>query len=143
MRSRVTDGGAQGCVWVVPQALRWTRRSRMSEPVPSSQLRGADPTRGEYEQLYLAEYERIARTVFLVVRDAGRAEDITQEAFVRLYLRWGTVGTYERPGAWVRKVAIRLATREARRERLRSILERQAPPPVVTPDLDADLVREV
>lgn len=96
-----------------------------------------------YAQVYEQEYDRIARTVYLVLRDAGRAEDVTQEAFVRLYLRWGTVGQYDRPGAWVRRVAIRLATREAQRERLRSRLERQASPPLEEHGPDTDVLRAV
>jgi RNA polymerase sigma-70 factor (ECF subfamily) len=96
-----------------------------------------------YARLYEQEFERVARTVYLVLRDAGRAEDVTQEAFVRLYLRWGTVSHYDRPGAWVRRVAIRLATREARRERLRSLLERQARPPVEGHGPDTDVLRAV
>ena len=97
-----------------------------------------------YARLYQQEYERIARTVYLVVRDAGRAEDLTQEAFVRLYLRWGTVSRYERPGAWVRRVAIRLAARDARRERLRSVVERQGePPPAEEHGSDADVMHAV
>jgi DNA-directed RNA polymerase specialized sigma24 family protein len=83
----------------------------MTESLPSSHRPSGSPAGSDFEQVYLGEYERIARTVFLVVRDAGLAEELTQEAFVRLYLRWATVGRYERPGAWVRKVAIRLATR--------------------------------
>ena len=96
-----------------------------------------------YARLYEEEYLRIARTVYLVLHDAGRAEDVTQEAFVRLYLRWGTVSRYDRPGAWVRRVAIRLATREARRERVRSLVERQARPPVAGHGPDRDVVRAV
>jgi RNA polymerase sigma-70 factor, ECF subfamily len=115
----------------------------MPEPVLSPQREGDRPTSSDYEQVYLAEYDHIARTVYLVVRDAARAEDLTQEAFVRLYLRWGKVGRYERPGAWVRRVAIRLATREAHRERVRSLLERQARAPVMANDPDADLMHAV
>src|SRR5690242_6328616 len=96
-----------------------------------------------YARLYQEEYERIARTVYLVVRDAGRAEDLTQEAFVRLYLRWGTVSRYERPGAWVRRVAIRLAARDARRERLRSLVERQGRQPAEEQGPDGDVLRAV
>lgn len=96
-----------------------------------------------YAQVYEEEYPRIVRTVFLVLRDAARAEDITQEAFVRLYLRWGTVGRYDRPGAWARRVAIRLATRDARRERLRSLLERQARPPAQEQGPHTDVLHAV
>jgi Sigma-70 region 2 len=51
------------------------------------------------------------RSVFLIVRDRGRAEEITQEAFVKLYTHWRRVARYDRPDAWVRRVAIRMAIR--------------------------------
>ena len=80
----------------------------------------------EYTSFYRAEFASVARTVHLIVRDAQRAEDITQEAFLRLLQHWTKVSKYERPGAWVRRVAIRLATKQVRRERLRAQLERDA-----------------
>lgn len=49
----------------------------------------------------------------------GRAEDVTQDAFVRLYERWRGIARIDHPGAWVRQVAIRNAVRQARWTRLR------------------------
>ncbi|WP_377639506.1 RNA polymerase sigma factor [Oryzobacter terrae] len=96
-----------------------------------------------FTALYDVEYPRIARTAYLVLHDAARAEEVAQEAFVRLYLRWGTVGGYDRPGAWVRRVAIRLAVREAQREERRPRLERRTSPPPTTPERDVDVLRAV
>jgi RNA polymerase sigma-70 factor (ECF subfamily) len=84
----------------------------------------------EYAALFRREFPTVVRTVFLVVRDAGRAEELSQEAFIQLFRHWSKVSEYDRPEAWVRRVAIRLAVRSARRERLRSLLERQATPSV-------------
>ncbi|MDP9299385.1 MAG: helix-turn-helix domain-containing protein, partial [Actinomycetota bacterium] len=53
------------------------------------------------------------------------------------------VSRYERPDAWVRRVAIRLAVRHQKRERVRAVLEREAvqtSPPEVR---DVDLARAV
>jgi len=92
----------------------------------------------EFEWFFRTEYRPVLRTVLLVVRDLGRAEDITQEAFVQVLGHWKRISRYERPGAWVRRVAIRLAVRAARRERLRASLERaaRAPAEEAAPDLD-------
>ena len=100
----------------------------------------------EYTSFYRAEFASVARTVHLIVRDAQRAEDITQEAFLRLLQHWTKVSKYERPGAWVRRVAIRLATKQVRRERLRAQLERDASPEPATMSgapRDLDLMRAV
>ena len=77
----------------------------------------------EFTAFFRAEFVRVLRTVCLVVGDRGRAEEITQDAFVQLLDHWDTVSGYERPEAWVRRVAIRMAARAARRERMVRILE--------------------
>ena len=82
----------------------------------------------EYTSFYRAEFTSVARTVHLIVRDRQRAEDITQDAFLKLLQHWGKVHRYERPGAWVRRVAIRLAAKQVRRERLRALIERDTEP---------------
>lgn len=82
--------------------------------------------REQYAWLFRAEFASVARTVFLIVHDRGRAEDIAQEAFLKMLQNWRVVSGYERPDAWVRRVAIRMAVRQARREGLRPTLEREA-----------------
>jgi len=63
----------------------------------------------DFEDLFHAEFAAIVRTVFLICHDYERAQDIAQDAFVKLVPRWDRVSRYDRPGAWVRRVAIRLA----------------------------------
>jgi RNA polymerase sigma-70 factor (ECF subfamily) len=71
-----------------------------------------------------AEFPRVVRTVAAIVRDRQGAEDIAQDAFVQLLRHWPKVSAYDRPDAWVRRVAIRMATRESRRQRLFARLAR-------------------
>ena len=98
----------------------------------------------EYAWLFRAEYPLVLRTVFLIVHDRGRAEDVTQEAFIKLLTHWRRVSRYERPDAWVRRVAIRMALRQSSRERMRPDLERDAAPPAAIEQLpDVDLARAV
>lgn len=72
----------------------------------------------EYTSFFRQEFAPVLRTVELMLRDHGRAEEISQDAFVQLLRHWDTVARYERPDAWVRRVAIRLAMRSIRRDRL-------------------------
>lgn len=94
--------------------------------------------RADYEWLFRAAFPRIHRTVTLVVRDRARAEEITQDAFLKLLENWSKVSGYEQPDAWVRRVAIRMAVREADREGRRPDRERAGGrrPSVEEPDLD-------
>ncbi len=83
-----------------------------------------------YAVFFQDEYRSVLRTAFLIVRDQQRAEDVAQDAFVQLYQHWGKVSRYERPEAWVRRVAIRLAVREVKRSRVREVLQLKASTPM-------------
>jgi RNA polymerase sigma-70 factor (ECF subfamily) len=64
-----------------------------------------------FEAFFMAEHGPVLRTVTLILGDRQAAEDVTQEAFYRLLVHWRKVSQYERPGAWLRRVAIRAAMR--------------------------------
>lgn len=70
----------------------------------------------DFERFFRAQAPSVAATVFRVVGDAAVAEELTQEAFFKAALRWRRLRRYDRPGAWVRRVAIRDAVRASRRE---------------------------
>jgi RNA polymerase sigma factor (sigma-70 family) len=100
----------------------------------------------EFTWFLQVEYPQVVRTVHLILRDAGRAEDVAQEAFLALYVRWPRISRYERPDLWVRRIAIRLAMRVAGRERIRVHREDSAPTATPLPDptsADPDLVRAI
>lgn len=100
-----------------------------------------------FARFFRAEFPRVVRTVALIVRDQARAEDIAQDAFLRLHQHWGRVEAYERPDAWVRRVAIRMAVRGLRRDALWTAIRARlvtAPPPEPAgpdPDLAAAIAR--
>jgi RNA polymerase sigma-70 factor (sigma-E family) len=108
---------------------------------------GSDDAMGEpdaeFVGFYRAEYPGLVRSMYLIVRDKEQARDIAQEAFVQLFSRWRRISHYERPEAWVRRVAIRMAVRASRRERLRRRVEHEfeASPP--SGPLDLDVLRAV
>jgi RNA polymerase sigma-70 factor (ECF subfamily) len=100
-----------------------------------------DPAAGldaDFDGFFQAEYPAVIRSTYLIVRDREQARDIAQDAFVQLFSRWRRISRYERPDAWVRRVALRMAVRAVRRERLRRRLEIDfdAAPPVGPLDLD-------
>lgn len=112
-----------------------TRRRRAGSIDPPGVLRALDSgagTEAAFSAFFAAEYTRMVRTLYLVVHDHGRAEEITQDAFVQLLDNWQKVADYEQPGAWVRLVAIRMAVRALRREQMRPWLERRSRPEAET-----------
>jgi RNA polymerase sigma factor (sigma-70 family) len=92
-----------------------------------------------FERLYRAEFAHVLRTVFLICHDMPEAEELTQEAFLRLFRRWDSVRHFDRPGAWVRKVAVRLAVRAVGDGHRRRSAERSTYP-VVVDDADAEVL---
>ena len=99
----------------------------------------------EFSGFFAAEYPALVRTVTLVLHDRARAEEIAQDAFVQLLRHWSKVCRYESPGAWVRRVAIRLAVRDVRREqRLAQLRPRSVDEaPAVNPSVDVDLMTAI
>jgi RNA polymerase sigma factor (sigma-70 family) len=102
-----------------------------------------DDAEAEYSWFYQAEYANVARSVFLILHDRQRAEDIAQDAFVQLYAHWWKVSRYERPDAWVRRVAIRMAVRHLKREQRRTTLEGDTDEPALRSPADVDLLRAI
>jgi len=99
----------------------------------------------EFQSLFAREYSAVVWNANLVVHDYGRAEEIAQDAFVQLLAHWSKVRRYDAPGAWVRRVTIRLAVRAAKREARRSTIERmwRPPPPESGQPLDPNLMTAI
>jgi|GEM_PF-295856 len=92
----------------------------------------------EFIALYESRFAELAAQVFAYTSDASEAQDLVQEAFLRAWQRWDTIGTYDEPLAWVRRVAWNLATSRHRRVAVaRRFLQRSTPPephPGMSPD---------
>src|SRR3954469_17491721 len=99
--------------------------------------------RSEFAWFFRAEYPGVVRTAYLVLQDRDGANHVAQEAFTRLLLHWRRVSGYDRPDAWVRKVAIRLAIKAARRQRLHVAATEQLEPTVDQSPIDVDLMRAI
>lgn len=136
---RATTGAAIGSGWRLRGCDRGPIVVRGSAEIERSDGECVmDPTPG-FDELFVAEFPAVERTVFLIVHDREVAKEVTQEAFLALLRAWRKVSRYDRPGAWVRRVAIRLAMRALKRRDHNSIAERRAsepPGPVSERDLD-------
>jgi RNA polymerase sigma factor (sigma-70 family) len=69
----------------------------------------------DFSRLVETESRGLVAAVTAVVGDRDRAEEIVQDAFERCYRRWRRVSRLDRPGAWVRRVAINAAISAGRR----------------------------
>jgi RNA polymerase sigma-70 factor (ECF subfamily) len=70
-----------------------------------------------FTDLYASSYARLVGQVTVVTTDRDAAEDAVQEAFGRLWKQWESLSGYDRPEAWLRRVAINIAISRWRRIR--------------------------
>jgi RNA polymerase sigma-70 factor (ECF subfamily) len=90
--------------------------------------RGVGSVERDFDLLYQAHYQGLVAMAYALLGDLGEAQDVVQEAFCRAWRRWDTITGYEHPVAWVRRVAMNLASsrwrhlraagRHLRRERM-------------------------
>jgi RNA polymerase sigma-70 factor, ECF subfamily len=73
------------------------------------------PDRAGFEAFYAAHLPRVVRACALVLLDHGDAEDVTAEAFARLWSHWGQLHGEDHAGGYVFKTAMRLCSKRRRR----------------------------
>jgi RNA polymerase sigma-70 factor (ECF subfamily) len=68
-----------------------------------------------FDEFFEAERARLFRALLLVTRDSAQAEDLMQEAFVRVWERWARVAGLEDPVGYLFKTALNLHRSALRR----------------------------
>lgn len=76
----------------------------------------------EFEVVFHAHYERMARTIARIIRDPARAEELAVEVFWKLWRN--PLAHQENVPGWLQRTAIRLALDELRRRTRREKYER-------------------
>lgn len=79
-----------------------------------------DASLGDY---YPLAYRRLVGTLRVMGLPAADADEVAQEAFVRLIPRWNSIRTYESPDGWLRTVAWRIWLNRRRKDRRMFVLE--------------------
>ena len=85
-----------------------------------------------FEALYRVLYPLVVRTVYLVILDPDVAQEITHEAFLRLWEHWDRLAENANDRAWLMRVAVNLAI-DHRRRLFTAWRHRTAPPPAEDP----------
>ncbi|MGH2717819.1 MAG: SigE family RNA polymerase sigma factor [Actinomycetota bacterium] len=68
-----------------------------------------------FDSFYRVASPALLKQLYALLGDLDEARDCLQEAFVKAWLRWDRISRYEKPAAWVRHVAWRLAASRWRR----------------------------
>ena len=74
----------------------------------------------DFETFYRDGYADIARALTVTLGDFDLAQEATDEAMVRAYVRWEKIRSYDNPGGWVYRVGLNWA-RSARRRLTRAL----------------------
>ncbi len=90
-------------------ALTVNQAAEVAEP--------AADTVASFEAFFDDTYQPLLRALFLVARDRHEAEDLAQEAFVRVYERWDQVRRTDNPAGYLYRTAL-----NAHRSRLRRLV---------------------
>ena len=59
-----------------------------------------------FDAFFAKHRDRLYGAMCLVTRDRGEAEDIAQEAFVKILERWDRVGSFDDPEAYLYRIAM-------------------------------------
>ncbi|MEU5938369.1 SigE family RNA polymerase sigma factor [Micromonospora sp. NPDC047548] len=91
-----------------------------------------------FDEFYRGSRQRLLGFVYVLTGNLAEAQDAVQEAYIRAWQRWSTVGGYDDPEAWVRVVASRIAVSRWRslRSRARTYLRHGAEESVPAPGVD-------
>ena len=68
-----------------------------------------------FEAFFVELHRRVRAAVWLIVRDAHEAEEIVQEAFVRVWERWDHVSAMDDPEGYVYRTAMNVLRSRRRR----------------------------
>jgi RNA polymerase sigma-70 factor (ECF subfamily) len=68
-----------------------------------------------FEEFFHLERDRLFRVMVVITKNRQEAEDLSQEAFVRVWERWDTVGAMENPTGYLHRAAMNLFRSRYRR----------------------------
>jgi RNA polymerase sigma-70 factor (ECF subfamily) len=86
----------------------------MERSAASAAIEGASVAQ-EFESFFEAERRRLFRALYLMTGDTHEAEELTQDAFLKLWERWERVGAMDDPVGYLYRVAMNLARSRYRR----------------------------
>ena len=68
-----------------------------------------------FEEFFHTERDRLFRVMFVITKNRQEAEDLSQEAFVRVWERWDTIAAMENPIGYLHRAAMNLFRSRYRR----------------------------
>jgi RNA polymerase sigma-70 factor (sigma-E family) len=96
------------------------------------------------EELYTANAQRAGRLAYFLVGDRELAQDLVQEAFLKVFARWGNLREPHSFGAYLNRTIVNLAHKVHRRHKIeRHYLDKQPRHEVVVSERDYETADEL
>ncbi len=86
--------------------------------VELGRMRDAHAGPPSFEELFLDVHDRLYRALYFITGSSADAEELMQDAFLKLWERWDRVDTIEDPVAYLFRVALNGVRMRARRARV-------------------------
>ena len=68
-----------------------------------------------FDDFFKDQYDAVVRIAWSLTGRWSLAEELAQDAFLEAHRRWATVGSFDKPGAWVRRVVVNRSLSSLRR----------------------------
>jgi len=94
----------------------------------------SDVQADSFDVFFRESKKPILAMAFVLTGDLASAQDLTQEAFLRTWVRWSRVAKYDDPQAWTRRVLHNLAVSKSRGDRVRQRAPGEEPRSIPAPN---------
>lgn len=74
-------------------------------------------THESFDAYYRRDYSQLLGLAYVLTGSRTLAEDLVQDALTEAHRRWGRIASYDKPGAWVRRVLVNKSRSRFRRLR--------------------------
>src|SRR5882724_8630066 len=101
----------------MPVALRYTRVNEPVQAAPDDAALAARGDRRAFERLYRANVERVFSLCARMIGDRTRAEELTQDVFVRAWEKLAQFRGDSAFSTWLHRLAVNLILNERKSER--------------------------
>jgi RNA polymerase sigma-70 factor, ECF subfamily len=94
----------------------------------------SDVQASAFDAFFRGSKRPLLAMAFVLTGDLAAAQDLTQEALLRTWMRWSRISKYDDPQAWTRRVLYNLAVSKSRGDRVRQRATGEIPRSSPAPD---------
>ncbi|MCP5026250.1 MAG: SigE family RNA polymerase sigma factor [Actinomycetia bacterium] len=90
-------------------------RERIDDSSVNARVAAIRPPVESFDSFYRREYYSLVGLAYVLTGSHHASEDLVQLAFTEAHRKWDRVGSYDQPGAWLRRVLVNKSRSRFRR----------------------------